>query len=169
MKLNETQQNMVARLREMINTREKPTEIFVGELCKAFDGHVLTSFYGIGGTRIVIAHPSMDMVLKIAFTEEGIIGNRDEHNAYRNAPRNLRAHLGEVGDILEDGMILEMKYYEPMKEEEFEDYEEQLEELLEMIDFVHYQDPPYFHSFGVSEEGQLVLIDYGETEQFRVK
>lgn len=168
--LNENQQNILIKLKEMIELNEKPTSKFVMDVCAAFGGHILTSLRGMGGTRIVISHPTKDdMVLKIAFNKDGIEGNKDEYETYVNAPDDVKAFLGEVGDLLEESILLEMKSYESISDEEFEDYSHQLENILSKINFIYYQDSPYFHSFGLNEAGELVLIDYGETEKFNLR
>jgi len=164
---NENQRSIVEQLKYLIENRERPEQKFVMNLCEAFGGHILTSFIGMGGTRIVITHPFKDGVLKIAFNEDGIKGNEDEFKTFQEASTELKSMLGKTGDMFEGGIFLEMDYYEPIPEEDFDNYAEALAELLKKVEFIFYQDPPYFHSFG-TENGKLILIDYGETEQIKI-
>lgn len=173
MKFTDAQTAIIDQLRENIERGDQLTEEFLTKFCEAFDGHVFTNLVGIGGTRFVIAHPDLesneDRVLKVAFNEDGIAGNRDEYRLYHETPEPVKSRLGCVGELLCDGILLEMTAYELLTESEFPDYNIQLGEILECIEFPHYDDPPYHHSFGVSPDGTLMLIDYGETETFILK
>lgn len=170
MKFTDAQIAIIDRLKENIERRDQLTESFLTEFCETFDGHVFTNLVGIGGTRFVIVHPDLesheDRVLKVAFNEDGIAGNRDEYRLYHETPEPMKSRLGCVGELLYDGILLEMSAYELLTENEFPDFNMQLGEILESIEFPYYDDPPYHHSFGVSGDGTLMLIDYGATETF---
>lgn len=142
----------------------------IQSLCEAFGGDPLWSLHGVGFTRIVITHPEKNgYVLKIAFTLDGVQGNRDEYTDYHAAPDDVKAFLGTPGELLADGKLLEMVYYKAFTEDhELTDYQEELDRILNRIRFVNYQDPPYCHSFGVDVHGAIALIDYGETEKFEI-
>jgi hypothetical protein len=159
---------MLDELKENIEKKEIPDYSFIEFLCVVFGGPFST-LVGIGGTRIVISKPSNNSVLKFAFNELGIEGNIDESIIYDKTPNSLKEKIGKVNGIFEDGLILEMEYYKPIEEDDFIDYQNELNEFYNLVEFIHYLDPPYFHSFGTNSIGNLVLIDYGETEKISFK
>lgn len=168
------QQTIVTELQERIQQSEYLTDEFMSRVCTAFNGHIFTDLLGVGGTRFVIVHPELNAdgsakVLKVAFKDAGLVGNIDEHRLYNESPDHVKQHLGVCHGVYFDGLILEMDAYEHISENDFPDYEAQLQEILEHIQFPHYQDPPYHHSFGLDDDGKLMMIDYGETKTFVLK
>jgi len=172
MQLNDEQSVIIQELNEHIKNgtfRNGLNSDIVLRICTAFKGHPLFSIRGSGGTRLVIDSPfNDDCILKIAFNHEGVMGNNDEFTAYHAMPNTIKRHLAEPRQRLADGIILEMTYYEPLTEEyELDEYMEELSTILQKISFIHYTDPPYYHSFGVDTDGSLIVLDYGETEKIK--
>jgi hypothetical protein len=159
---------MLDELKENIEKKEIPDYSFIEFLCVVF-GDAFSTLVGLGGTRIVISKPSNNSVLKFAYNELGIEGNLDEFVIYEEAPTSLKDKLGKVNGIFENGLILEMEYYKPIEEDDFIFYQNELNKLYNLVEFIYYQDPPYFHSFGTDSDGKLILIDYGETEKISFK
>jgi hypothetical protein len=156
---------MLDELKENIEKKEIPDYISIKFLCVVFGGPFST-LVGIGGTRIVISKPSNNSVLKFAYNELGIEGILDESVIYEEAPTPLKNKLGKVNGVFENGLFLEMEYYKPIEEDNLIVYQN---ELYNLVEFIHYQEPPYFHSFGTNSDGNIALIDYEETEKITFK
>jgi hypothetical protein len=165
MDLNFHQMEVLKENKTRIMERIKLDSAFLNSICISFEASIL-DVAGIGGTRLVIQHPiEEDWIIKIAFSSEGIEGNRDELNTYKSAPENRRHRIGETFFISDDGVILEMRRYTPFEsEDDLEMYAEEIADILKDLRFIHYRDPPYYHSFGLDGDGNVVVIDFGETE-----
>ena len=174
MEFTDQQTEIITELQQRIQQSEHLTDEFISRFCKVFDGLIFTDLVGVGGTRFVIVHPELKpngsaKVLKVAFNDDGLVGNLDEFRLYTESPEHIKEHLGVCHGVYFDGLILEMDAYQNISESDFPDYEDQLNDILEHIHFPHYQDPPYHHSFGLNSDGKLILMDYGETETFVLK
>ena len=126
-------------------------------------------YIGSGRSRIVF-DLGVGFVLKIAISYNGINGNEREFNYYTQSPEDLRKHLCPVEDY-SHGWIIMKKIEPPLQKDE--KYNKQVLEVEKK--FIRYgiypgdiwrdKGLPRYENLSVSDEGEIIVIDYGNFRQ----